>query len=86
MAPFPDVVASADGVAGDELRSRFTVGLHVTTCVASATVKEISLLPDNWVAVDAAVARTVHVPTAVKVITAVDELMVHPVVPALTKE
>ena len=86
MAPFPDVVARIDGVAGEELRSRFTIGLHVTICVASATVKEMSLLPDNCVAVDAAVARTEHVPTAVKVMTAVDGLIVHPVVPALTNE
>ena len=45
-----------------------------------------SAVAEEYWAVKAAVARTVHVPTEAKVTTAVDELIVHPVVPALTKE
>jgi hypothetical protein len=86
IAPLPFVVANDDGVAGDDATSIAVLGFHETTCVPSAIVKETSFVPDRSVEVDAAVARTVHVPTAVKVMTAVDELMLQPVVPALTKE
>ena len=49
-------------------------------------MEAMSLLPVRWTAEAAAVTRNVHVPTDAKVMTAVDGLIVHPVVPALTNE
>ena len=62
------------------------VGLHVTVCAERFTVNATSAVAEEYWAVEAAVARTVHVPIDAKVMTAVDGLIVHPVVPALTNE
>jgi hypothetical protein len=59
--PSPDVVA-AERTSGDDVRSRLSVGLHETVCVAREMVNVRSTEADEYEAVAADVARTTQFP------------------------
>ena len=86
IAPVPDEVATSVGVYGVSLTIRDVLGDHVTVCATLLMTKATSFVPSRLLLFAAAVALTVHVPEAVKVITPVLEFTVHPVVPALDTE
>ena len=58
----PKADAADDGVNGDCSVVTAVVGDHVTLCVAFDTLNVTSLVPSRYADVEAAVARTVHVP------------------------
>jgi hypothetical protein len=86
IEPGPLDEAATDGATGDDVVNNVVVGFHDTVWAASCIWNATSDVAEENRLVAAAVARTVHVPTAVKVTTEVDELTEHPVVPALTTE